>query len=261
MKLRTLAVSLAVAGLASTAQAALIDRGNGLIYDSVLNVTWLQNANLAATQNFGITGRDADNIPLIDTDGSMSLDTARDWLTLLNAANYKGYSDWKLPANTPLNGTTFVETYAAPGGYTGANDAGYNITSVNSPLAHLFYVSLGNPGLRDTAGTQRSGNTGASYGLLNPGPFINMGTPQPSDALTGFGYWTGTNASRAAGYDRGWYFATRSGYQIPIFADGSAHVMVMRAGDVAAVPEPSSVAMLLGGLGLVGFMARRRRAA
>ena len=30
------------------AQATLIDRGGGLIYDSVLNVTWLQNANLAS---------------------------------------------------------------------------------------------------------------------------------------------------------------------------------------------------------------------
>ena len=30
-------------------QAALYDRGNGLIYDDVLDITWLQDANYAKT--------------------------------------------------------------------------------------------------------------------------------------------------------------------------------------------------------------------
>lgn len=30
-----------------SAHAALIDRGNGLIYDSAQDITWLQDANLA----------------------------------------------------------------------------------------------------------------------------------------------------------------------------------------------------------------------
>lgn len=29
----------------SSANAALVDRGGGLIYDTILNVTWLQDAN------------------------------------------------------------------------------------------------------------------------------------------------------------------------------------------------------------------------
>jgi hypothetical protein len=33
----------------ATASATLIDRGNGLIYDSELDVTWLQNANVAGS--------------------------------------------------------------------------------------------------------------------------------------------------------------------------------------------------------------------
>jgi hypothetical protein len=41
---------LAVLSGSSPVAAGLIDRGNGLIYDSVLDVTWLQNADLFATQ-------------------------------------------------------------------------------------------------------------------------------------------------------------------------------------------------------------------
>jgi hypothetical protein len=35
--------------LIHTAHATLIDRGNGMIYDSVQDITWLQDANLAGT--------------------------------------------------------------------------------------------------------------------------------------------------------------------------------------------------------------------
>ena len=36
-------------GLVSTAEATLIDRGGGLIYDTVLDVSWLRDANYAET--------------------------------------------------------------------------------------------------------------------------------------------------------------------------------------------------------------------
>ena len=35
------------------AQAALVDRGGGMLYDTVLNITWLQDANYAKTSNYG----------------------------------------------------------------------------------------------------------------------------------------------------------------------------------------------------------------
>ena len=42
---------LAVLLIAGRAQATLINRGGGLIYDNVLNITWLQNANYAIQMN------------------------------------------------------------------------------------------------------------------------------------------------------------------------------------------------------------------
>ena len=46
------ATTVALFGIVFTsmANAALVNRGNGLVYDDVLNVTWLQNANYAATE-------------------------------------------------------------------------------------------------------------------------------------------------------------------------------------------------------------------
>lgn len=40
--------------MSGAAQAALHDRGGDLIYDDVLNITWLRDANLAATNTFGL---------------------------------------------------------------------------------------------------------------------------------------------------------------------------------------------------------------
>ena len=53
---------------------------NGLIYDDVLDIIWLQNANLAATETFGING--------IDAAGQMDWSTAQSWIVAMNAANY-----------------------------------------------------------------------------------------------------------------------------------------------------------------------------
>ncbi len=39
----------AMAAVSQSTHAALIDRGNGLIYDTVLNVTWMQDVALART--------------------------------------------------------------------------------------------------------------------------------------------------------------------------------------------------------------------
>lgn len=88
-----------VSGLvfSGAAQATLTGNGNGLIYDSVLNITWLQNADLAATNNFSVTG--------INTDGSMTWSTAQTWIAAMNANNYMGHSDWMLPSALNMDGS------------------------------------------------------------------------------------------------------------------------------------------------------------
>src|SRR5215472_15361646 len=87
--IRAAAVGVVVPALccggALPVSATLIDRGNGLIYDTVLNITWVQDANLCLTLNDCVNG---------DAFGNMTWDDANTW-----AANlvYQGFSDWRLP--------------------------------------------------------------------------------------------------------------------------------------------------------------------
>jgi hypothetical protein len=67
-------VALVVASVGSVnVQAALINRGGGMIYDQGYDLTWLQDANMA---------------------GAMNWDQATDWA---NELDFAGYTDWRLP--------------------------------------------------------------------------------------------------------------------------------------------------------------------
>lgn len=93
-------------GAANVVQAALVDRGGGMIYDTDLNITWLQDANQAKTSGF-------------DTDGKMNWNTAVAWA---DGLEFGGYDDWRLPK-------------------IGVALSGYHD---DSEFGHLFHVSLGN---------------------------------------------------------------------------------------------------------------------
>jgi hypothetical protein len=150
-------------GLSGVSQATLIDRGGGLIYDDVLDITWLQDANYAKTSGY-------------DTDGRMSWPAANIWADQLV---YGGYNDWRLPNVSPVNGLSFkYET-----GFDGSSDLGFFISSKNSEMGYMHYVNLANDGwfkgenlLSDCAGY------GPEYCLVNRGLFDNLESKK---------YWAG----------------------------------------------------------------------
>src|SRR5450759_1011298 len=100
MKLTRIAILLFVliSGLLAVpnADAILIPSQDGqTVYDSVLKVNWLANANLAATPGgtFGIAN--------ITPNGAMDYNTAVLWVAALNGPNGDGlnlgHHDWQLP--------------------------------------------------------------------------------------------------------------------------------------------------------------------
>ena len=97
-----------------SAQAALYDRGNGMIYDDVLEITWLQDANYAMT-----SGDDAD--------GLMDWQQANDWAAQLD---FGGYNDWRLPSANLIDADDPCSLSC---------NLGYN---GNSEMGHMYYLSL-----------------------------------------------------------------------------------------------------------------------
>jgi len=163
MKRWLLLAMFLVVTVASNVNAVLIDRGVGMIYDSDQDITWLQDANYAATSGYA----------LASALGNMSWNNAVAWaddLEYYDSVRDVTWTEWRLP--TAVDGPNVW-------GYDGTTTNGYNITT--SEMGYMYYVNLGNLGFRDKDGEQQAGS-----GLINTGDFINL---QPD------GYWFGTEYS------------------------------------------------------------------
>jgi hypothetical protein len=235
-------LALATAGLLSSgaAQAELFDRGGGLLYDDVLNVTWLQDANYAKTSGY-------------DDDGRMTWDAAKTWSGSLNISRFAGESltGWRLPATAPV-GTD----WNYDGSYDGSTDLGYNI-SPHSELSYMYYVNLGLKSYYSPSGAYQP-----DYGVHGNGTLDGQANVGLVDNLQCSVYWSGTAAYVPSPADAVWTFNTLSGLQSYYGQNGyELYAWAVRPGDVAtvAVPEPETYTMLLAGLGLLGAGAKRRR--
>lgn len=112
--MKKVGVALAMAMIllvAGNVNAALWDRGGGLIYDDVLDITWLQDANYAQTSGY-------------DSDGRMDWDAAMAWA---DGLVYGGYDDWRLPDAHNQDGSGPIAEYQQSG----------------SEMGHMFYNNLG----------------------------------------------------------------------------------------------------------------------
>ncbi len=240
----TICAGLLVLGFTGAAQAALHDRGGGLIYDDVLDITWLQDANHGA----GSAYDDGSS----STDGMMTWDNAVAWAANLTVGATRTWTEpgsvWRLPTVGPVDGSAFDYNLS----HNGSTDVGYNISapgsaypgSTGSELAHMFYVTLGNKSYKDTSGDYAQ----PGWGLTNSGLFGN---------LKSYVYWSGTEY--APGTDYAWYFNTYYGSQDYNNKDSDPYAWAVRSGDVSAVPVPA--AAWLFGVALVGLLvvARRKR--
>ena len=121
--------------------------GDKLVYDPTADVTWLADANLAATEAFGVKE--------IATSGAMSHTTALAWVAAMNRADggrgYLGQRQWQLPPTVASDPTC------------SAKDT-FGFGCKGSPLGSLYYNVLG---LKKGTPVVRAGD-----GVV--GPFRNL---------------------------------------------------------------------------------------
>lgn len=228
-----LALGLLFSLTALNAQAALTSYyavGNiPVVYSSVSNVTWTQDANLFKTMY------DADNSLIsqiasvtpsyndppwgVRTIGAGDFNTGNGQLTwwgglafanYLNSINYGGSSQWRLPS-------------------AGANPQfGFN---AGSELGQLFYSELG----------------GTAFNNIPNTPTFNN--------EQSFAYWL---AAEYAPFPNGaWFFDTSYGNQFGGTKGTQFSAWAVSPGQVAAVPVPGAVWLM--GSALIGLLASKRR--
>ena len=213
-------------------------------YDSLLNITWLANANAGAGSPFD------NDLYHTSQDGIMVWTNANDWAASLQIG---GVTGWRLPTSDPLNGSNYTVRFAADG----SRDHGVNISapgsryegSTASELAHMFYVTLGNSGYLDLENVHTGCGVSSDTCLTNSGPFLNL--------QTNFSYWSATEY--VVNTDLAWMFTMSHGEQFmwnKTHEDGYA--WAVHDGDVglAVVPLPSALWFfctgILGALGVIG---------
>jgi hypothetical protein len=113
------------------------------IVDTTVGVTWLADANLAGSLSTSSALRDSLGVQNIDPslpnyininpDGSMSYDTAQQWVKALNAHQYLGHDNWTLPFS-PKHDDNCLSI--------GKDHNSFGFGCRDSALASLFYESL-----------------------------------------------------------------------------------------------------------------------
>lgn len=210
---------------AATCAAAVHDRGGGLLYDDVLDVTWLADANYAKTSGAHPTGK-------------MTWAEANAWVAALvyrDPARRRAIAGWRLPSVAPTRGADFDHTFRTDG----STDEGYNIRSPKAEFSHLYYVDLGITGwyLPDGSHSQDPRNR-VPFGVMRQHTAIWEGQADvgPVRNLQSGIYWCARRGTRQPSpADDAWIFTACEGNQ----RDGLPHpnaafVWPVCDGDVAA---------------------------
>lgn len=226
----SVAQSAALAGW-GTWETTLLPRdlnGDGTVdafYDTVLDLTWLANANAGAGSVYDSAGYSS------ATDGSMSWANANAWAASLEVF---GMTGWRLPK------TLDTGTPGCNWSNAGGTDCGYNVQTVSadglivySEMAHMHYVTLGNKGACAVG----------DVSCPHPPQWMQINTGNFED-LESWVYWSSStvpNPSAAA-----WSFDFRTGVQDGHTQPLEFKAWAVRAGDVPnRVAEPPSWALVL----------------
>lgn len=201
-------LSASLLSVGGTTQAALIDRGGGLVYDTTHNITWLADANYAKTSGY-------------DADGRMTWSQAMTWaanLSYYDSVHKKTLTGWRLPTTLELDATC--------GSQYGSYSSGGNCTG--SEMGYLFYNELG--GVLGQSITATHNNNYNLFQNIQPG-FYWSGTVHAPTLTDKIDYLQRNDPSLSLNF--AWRFNFNSGYQNYDYQAYSYSALAVRDGDVA----------------------------
>lgn len=234
LKQPLLALVVLLSATTFNAQASLtsytgID-GAGLVYSSVSDVTWTQDANLFKTlslSNANLVSQIAAVTPTVNDpnyglqtidaadfntgNGRMSWWGAKAFVNFLNTINYGGSKQWRLPS--------------------AGNDPKQAYNQTGSELGQLFYSELG--------GTQNDN-------IPNTSTFNNEQS---------HGYWSGSELLTNPYF--AWDFGMGDGGLWKDTKDQLFNAWAVSSGQVTTVPVPGAIWLMFSGL--LGLLSLKRR--
>jgi len=181
--------------------------GNGstdAYYDSVLDITWLADANYAKSSGYTDHGT---GLSAALWNGTMSWDRANAWAEQLVIG---GFDDWRLPKFETSSSTNTVNT--------------------DNELIHLYYVTLGNTAFGLT-------NTGPFANVKNQLYWLSNEYSAGIAHSVDFGSGVGVSSGKVGNTNMGgrlWAWAVRDGDVTPVPEPRSIALLLMGLG-LAAV--------------------------
>ncbi len=248
LKMIAAAAAMVVAGSASAAQINAGANGNGDLFFNIWDRTG------SYTRNLGI---DLNSFETLVATGKTNLVFSADTLLTSFLGTHTGALNWNVVANDNQGAKRFLETAQTTAVLTpqtpvtvnaGTLQANTMINNINFSLktadSAVFTATdagyVGKPSTQNGLATVNKsiGFTSGVFGTLANNSFAN-------------GLLLVEENSAAGGSVKGTFTALDGGNTRAYFKAGTLTI-------AAAVPEPESYAMLLAGLGMLGFMARRR---
>ena len=180
--------------------------GSQAVHDDDLGITWVANANLALTNQFGLTlSADIldDSPDTVGSTGLMTWENAQAWISGMNTANYLGFNDWR-----------FAETLIPDNGCDGVASQGAGCSG--SEMGHLFY---------DEFGADPNTSVLATGDPTELAKFSNLQTDD---------YWSGTEFVSNTGFV--YMFGFDAGAQRIVIKTENHFALAVRGGAIIPIP-------------------------